>query len=84
MSDDSFACGLASKGEVKLSDEQVDLLNQDPGVVAARRAFFQAKTVEAHKQYLEVFRARLNWVVANPPAPKEKASKRIAGFATRA
>ena len=84
MSDDSFACGLAPKGEVKLSDEQVDLLNQDPQVINARRAFFAAKTDESHRQYLEIFYARLVWVLENPPAPKVKAPARIVGFATRA
>ena len=88
MSDDSFICGLAPKGEVKLSDEQVDLLNQHPPVLEARRAFLQARgpkeVIEAARDnYLQTFYERLQWVVANPPKPKPK-PKRVTGFATRA
>jgi hypothetical protein len=86
LSDDQFSCGLASEGEVKLSDEQVDLLNQHPPVLAARRAFLQARgpQVEAAREnYLRIFYERLQWVVANPPAPKPK-PKQTTGFAKRA
>jgi len=91
LSDDQFMSGAAiSKAEVKLSDEQVDLLNHDSEVLSARRAFFASKKQDdrdaeekAHQHYLRVFRTRLQWVIDNPPPPKVK-PKPLIGFAKRA
>jgi hypothetical protein len=98
MSDDQNSCGLVQK-DVKLSDEQVDLLNQHPEVILARRAYLsrlleglkaqdQAIIDEARSalrlRYEEAFRARLVWVLENPPAPKSPPDSGHKGFAKRA
>lgn len=92
-----YSCGVP-KEEVKLSDEQVDLLNGHEPVRAARTKFLQAlrdATIskdESLKQeakrleveYLRQFYDRLKWVVENPPEPKKAANKNLRGFGTHA
>lgn len=87
---EQFICGLVPRSEVKLSDEQVDLLNNDPEVKKARHQYFEAKKLgiqeaadQSHLHYLRIFEARLEWVVQNPPPPKPK-PKPLVGFAKRA
>lgn len=82
-----------------LSDSQVDALNQDTDVAAARRAFlsklaegFKTKNDELVKEarevhlvhYIGVFKERLTQVIENPPVPKEKRVQKFNGFGTRA
>lgn len=84
--------------KVALSDEQVDLLNQQSELVEARRVYLrrlaegfrlkdQAIIAEAHGElrtkYEKMFEEKLTWVLENPPSPKEKPVFSPNGFARR-
>jgi len=84
--------------KVVLSDEQVDLLNQNAEVADARRAYLRrlaegfrasdpAIVAEANgplrEKYEALFEEKLTWVVENPPSPKTKPVF-SPGFARRA
>lgn len=85
--------------KVTLSDEQVDLLNQQADLVEVRRAYLrrlaegfrlkdEAILAEANGElrtkYEKMFEEKLAWVVENPPSPKQKPVFSPNGFARRA
>lgn len=82
-----------------MTDEQIELLHKHPEVSDARQKFLVrlAKGVrersqeiidEAHNvwkpEYLRLFEARREWVIANPPEPKARPILAFSGFAKRA